>query len=83
MFPDALPEAAELLCPEELSAADVDALEKRIWLGGDAAVQASRELLRRARYQAFVEERNALLSSRIPCGVAANKPFFDLHMTYV
>lgn len=76
MVGDALPEAAELLRPEELAVANVDTLEKRIWLGGDVAVQASLELLRRARYEAFMEERAALLSSRIPCGVAANKPFF-------
>jgi hypothetical protein len=68
--------AVELLRPEELCAAGVDALEKRIWLGGDVAVQASRELLRRAIDEAFMEERAALLGSRVPCGVAANKPFF-------
>lgn len=72
----ALPEAAELLRPEELALTTVDALEKRIWLGGDVAVQACLEMLRRARYEAFIEERAALLRSRIPCGVAANKPFF-------
>jgi hypothetical protein len=76
MIGDALPEAVEPLRPEGLCAAAVDALEKRIWLGGDVAVQASRELLRRARYEAFMEERNALLGSRVPCGVAANKPLF-------
>lgn len=74
MVDNTLQKGFELLPHEELSIAEKDALEKRIYLGGDVAMQAHHELMRRARYAAFIEERNALIRSQISCSVAAIKP---------
>ena len=74
MDDNTLQESVDLLPLKELSIAEIDALEKRIYLGGDVAIQAYRELIRRARYKDFIEERNALIRSQISCSVAAIKP---------
>jgi hypothetical protein len=68
-----LQKSVKLLPPEELSIAEKDALENRIYLGGDVAMQAYREIIRRVGYIPFIEERNALLRSQISYSITAIK----------
>jgi hypothetical protein len=64
----------ELIQPEKLAAAATEAeLEEIIRMGGDVSWQAHQEVLRRARYEAFLEERRSMLDAHASCDVAANK----------
>jgi hypothetical protein len=70
----------ELIQPKKLPTTAIEDLEGRIRMGGDVAMQAYRELLRRARYGAFLEERQALLYAPFSYAIAAKnrRGTFDL-----